>query len=234
MPPSKNTESLKTFRCGSWRTKMLVKMKECGDAIKNMITFDKSPITVETARRTMSTIANSTSFSSRSKTSMSSLSDTVTFSSIASKDKDYQDEENSNSNEEKQLNTSSELNDSLNRLLTSNDTTSSSLKSFLMLEKQVMEEYLHEEEAFTIKRKISAEPFLSYAEGTAEFVWADDTENSLSCSVWNSTEHLNFSDINFEHPHINSTFCECSLAKKHRTSSPIRHCDSGFENHFSI
>lgn len=221
---------------------MLVKMKECREAIKNMVSFDKSSNTVETARRAVAALANKTSLSaidSGLKTSVSLLSDIIRFSSNAFKDKELESEEirrkNSISNSlEKELNTSTEVNDSLNRFLTSNDATSSSLKSFLMLEKQVMEEVLNEEKAFTIKRKISAEPFLSYTEETAEFVWTDETETSLSGRVLNSSEQLNSSDINFGNPRMNSTFCEYSLVNIHRASSSFRNYDSGFENHFSI
>ena len=235
---SESTKSPRIFHCGSWRSKMLVKVKECRDAIKNMITFDKLPNTIETAQRT---IVNGASFSSNvsrhKKTS--SLPDVITFSSVALKDEEYDNEENLTSNStlnsnEKEVNTSAEVNDTVDRFTTSHDTTNNSLKSFLLLEKQVMEEYLDEKEAFTIKKKISAEPFLSYAEGAAEFVWADDKENNVPCRVWNSEEHVNCTDIDFENPHMNSTFSEYSEATKNRTSSPIQNWNPGFENHFSV
>lgn len=216
---------------------MLVKMKKCRDAIKNMVSFDKLRNTVETERRAVAAVTNKASLSSIEpglKTSVTSLSDIIRYSSIAFKDKELENEEirrrNSMSNSlEKELNiASTEVNDSLNRFLTSNNATNSSLKSFLMLEKQVMEEFLDEKEAFTIKRKISAEPFLSYTEGSAEFVWLDDTETNLSGRVSNS------SDINFGNPRMNSTFCENSLANINPAPSSVRNYDSGYENHFSM
>ncbi|XP_012153277.1 uncharacterized protein LOC105664232 [Megachile rotundata] len=187
--PTRNTETSRIFECGSWRSRVLVKMKECRDAIKNIVSFDKSPNTVETARTNVAAVTNKTSLSSIDsglKTSVSSLSDITRFSSIAFKDKELEGEEIRRRNSTSSSSLEKELNAS----------TNSSLKSFL-----------DEEQAYTIKKKISAEPFLSYTEGTVEFLWTDDTETSLSSQ-----------DINFGNPPMNSTFCENSLANINRAS----------------
>ncbi|KOC62647.1 hypothetical protein WH47_05289 [Habropoda laboriosa] len=232
--------------CGTWRTRMLAKVKECRDAIKNMMAFDKIPNNVETARG-----LDNSNIPPRATASMSSIPDIITFSSIALKHKDYDYEplltDNLNSDDVEKMNASDERlddmkntnnNDSFDRFVFGDRTTSSSLQSFLTLEKKINDEYFEEENTYTIKKKISAEPFLSYTDGVTEFVWTDDTmEESFPGKASNSLDHLNSSDIGFENPRINSTFCENSHVKQNRTSSPIRRClfqDSGYENNFSI
>ncbi|XP_076241674.1 uncharacterized protein LOC143183822 [Calliopsis andreniformis] len=102
-----------------------------------------------------------------------------------------------NSDEMRKLNAMIDRVDDTNDSL--NNTASSSLRSFLELEKKITEEFLEEDAAIittgSIKKKISAEPFISYAQGSVEFVWSEDTEDSVSDRAWNSLEHLNSSDI---------------------------------------
>ncbi|KAK9295926.1 hypothetical protein QLX08_009896 [Tetragonisca angustula] len=237
-------------QCGSWRSRMLDKVKEYRDAIKNMMTFDKTSNTFRTTRINGIRSSNS-SIHMRATTSLSSIPDVITFSSIALKHEGYKDMpiltrgSRLNSTESKRLNTSVEpgnqindTNDSLSRFVSMDNVISSSLKSFLALEKQVKEEFLEEDDTFTIKKKISAEPFLSYTEGIAEFVWPDDsTEESVHGKLSNSLEHLNTEDISFGDPRTNSTFYEDFYMNRNRTSSPIRRYplkDSSFENNCSI
>ncbi|CAD1475875.1 unnamed protein product, partial [Heterotrigona itama] len=200
-------------QCGSWRSRMLDKVKEYRDAIKNMMTFDKTANGFQTARINDKRSSNS-SIDMRATTSLSSIPDVVTFSSIALKYKEYEDipiamrGPRLNTTESRKLNApvepSNQINntsDSPSRFASMDNMISSSLKSFLALEKQVKEEFLEEDDTFTIKKKISAEPFLSYTEGIAEFVWTDDsTEESLHGKLSNSLEHLNSEDISFGDP----------------------------------
>lgn len=229
---------------------MLDKVKEYRDAIKNMMTFDKTPNTFQTARINGIRSSNS-SIHMRATTSLSSIPDVITFRSVALKHEEHKDipvltrDSRLNSTDSKRLNTSVEpsnqinnTNDSLSRFVSMDNMISSSLKSFLALEKQVKDEFLEEDDTFTIKKKISAEPFLSYTEGIAEFVWPDDsTEESLHGKLSNSLEHLNTEDISFGDPRTNSTFYEDFYMNRNRTSSPIRRYplkDSSFENNCSI
>lgn len=232
---------------------MLDKVKEYRHAIKNMMTFDKTPNTFQTTR--INGIANKRSSNSsihmRATTSLSSIPDVITFSSIALKHEEYKDipilmrGSRLNSTESKRPNTSVEpsnqinnTSDSLSRFVSMDNMISSSLKSFLALEKQMKEEFLEEDDTFSTKKKISAEPFLSYTEGIAEFVWSDDsTEESLHGKLSNSLEHLNSEDISFGDPRTNSTFYEDFYMNRNHTSSPIRRYplkDSSFENNCSI
>ncbi|CAL7938556.1 unnamed protein product [Xylocopa violacea] len=198
-----------TLTCyDSWKSRLIAKIKECRDTIKNAI---KSPRN-------------------------SSIPDTITFSSIASKREEYTEEailmRNStmNADQGEKLDASWSVGPcDPNYLLDSSVSAS---------EKEIKEEFIEENNAFPIKKKISAEPFLSYAEGTTIFIWPDDTmEDSFSSKPSNSLEHLNFSDTDFGNPCTNSTFYENSHENKNRVSSPTRNCsflDSGFENNFSI
>lgn len=225
---------------------MLVKVKECRDAIKNMMTFDKLLNNVKTAR-----VLDNSAIIPRATTSVSSIPDIITFSSIALKHKDYgyepllpkcstlsSDElEKSNVSDER-FNETRNMNDSFDRFVFGDRTTSSSLQSFLTLEKKVNDEYFKEECTFSSKKKISAEPFLSYTEGVTEFVWSDDImEENSPGKTSGSLNNLNSSDIDFDNPRNNSTFYEDSHVKKNRTSSPIRRClfqDLSLENNFSL
>ncbi|XP_076758601.1 uncharacterized protein LOC143427956 [Xylocopa sonorina] len=192
-------------RYDSWKSRLIAKVKECRDTIKNAI---KSPCN-------------------------SSIPDTITFSNIASKREEYMEEailmRNStvNADQGEKLDTSWSVGPTdPNYLLDS---------SVLASENEMKEEFLEEENAFPMKKKISAEPFLSYAEGTAKFIWPDDTmEDSFSSSKpSNSSEHLNFTDTDFGNPCTNSTFNENSHENNNRMSSPIKSYsfhDSGFEN----
>ncbi|XP_060824963.1 uncharacterized protein LOC132911932 [Bombus pascuorum] len=244
---SSNILSSTMVQCGSWRSRMLDKVKECRDAIKNMVAFDKSPNNVKTTQTAGKRLSNSF-IHTRATTSLSSIPDVITFSSIALKHKEYEDvpilmrDSILNSDKSEKLNTSVEpidrtndANDSFNRFVSMDNMISNSLKSFLALEEQVKEEFL-EQHVSSIKKKISAEPFLSYAEGNAEFIWTDDTtEEGFFGNAWNSLEHLD--TINIGNPRRNSTFYEDFCLHKNRTSSPIRNHpfqDSGFENNFSI
>lgn len=230
---------------------MLAKVKDCGNAIKNAMAFDKQSNTFGTTRITGENCQSNSSILPRATTSVSSIPDIITFSSIALKHGEYEDvpilkrDRIPTSKEAEKLDTSVEwndrtndTNDSLRRFVSADNMISSSLKSFLALEKQVKEEFSKEEERspFTIKKKISAEPFLSYTEGNAEFNWSDDTtEENISGIAWNSVEYSNSFDIG--NPCTNSTFCEDSYVNKNCVSSPIRIGplrDSGFENNFSV
>lgn len=223
---------------------MLDKVKECRDAIKNMMTFDKLTNTYETTH-----IVDKTPIIPRAATSMSSIPDVITFSGIALKHKEYEDIPilmrdsilNSDKKEKEntvveQIDQTNNTNNSLKRFVSADNMLSNSLKSFIVLEKQIKEEFLEENDIFTTKKKISAEPFLSYVEGNAEFIWPDDTIESSSGNAWNSLEHLNSSDIRFGNPRTNSTFYEDIYVNRNHTSSPIRNHfqDSGFENNFSL
>ncbi|KAG6795075.1 hypothetical protein HZU73_09525 [Apis mellifera caucasica] len=248
-PTHKKLLSLENIRspiiyCGSWRSRMLDKVKECRDAIKNMMTFDKLTNTYETTH-----IVGKTPIIPRAATSMSSIPDVITFSGIALKHKEYEDIPilmrdsilNSDKKEKEntvveQIDQTNNTNNSLKRFVSADNMLSNSLKSFIVLEKQIKEEFLEENDIFTTKKKISAEPFLSYVEGNAEFIWPDNTIESSSGNAWNSLEHLNSSDIRFGNPRTNSTFYEDIYVNRNHTSSPIRNHfqDSGFENNFSL
>ena len=229
---------------------MLDKVKEYRDAIKNVMTFDKTTNAFQTARINGKCLNNS-SIHMRATASLSSIPDVITFNNIALKYKEYEDipilmrGSRLDTAESKKLNASVEpsnqinnTNDSLNRFVSMDNMISSSLKSFLALEKQVKEEFLEEDDSFTIKKKISAEPFLSYTEGIAEFVWPDDsTEESLHGNLSNSLEYLNCEDTSFGVPRTNSMSYEDFCIHRNRTSSPIRRYpfkDFSSENNCSI
>lgn len=235
---------------------MLAKVKECRDAIKNLVAFDR----LQNDSKTVQSVGSNSSMLVH-KTPASSVPDIITFSSIALKHKDYGDDDivmrssTKNLNEADKRNASIKqnedaeyINHSLNRFLLADDTVDSSLKSFLALEKQIEDEFMKDDSVFTVKKKISAEPFLSYVEGSAEFVWLDETtedsisdkttEDTVSNKTWQSMEDLTSSDIDFDKPRTSSSFYETSrITKKNRTSSPIRSFvlqDISFDTNYTI
>lgn len=238
--------------CGSWRSKVFAKMKECRDAIKSILTPEKSSSNfgVVLSKRTDSDGQSHSFVSLISTNSMSPVPDIVASSSDAKLPGDRRILVRSstlNSGEMEKLGALAEeidgncnADESFNRCWDA--TASDSMKSFLALEKQVTEEFLEENagatstQARSSKKKISAEPFLSYTQGAMEFVWSDDTEDSFSAKPWNSSEGLNSSGIGVGNPQTSSTFCDYPYGAK-KCPSPARKSavqDSGFENNFSI
>lgn len=140
---------------------MLDKVKECRDAIKNMMTFDKLTNTYETTH-----IVGKTPIIPRAATSMSSIPDVITFSGIALKHKEYEDIPilmrdsilNSDKKEKEntvveQIDQTNNTNNSLKRFVSTDNMLSNSLKSFIVLEKQIKKEFLEEDDIFTTKKK---------------------------------------------------------------------------------
>ena len=252
MLSSEEMPSPTVAHCGSWRSKVFAKMKECRDAIKSIITPEKSSSTygVVLSKRTDSNGQSHPFVSLISTNSMSPVPDIVASSNDAKKPRDQRALIRSstlNSGEMEKLSGLSEeidgncnADESFNRCWDA--TASDSMKSFLALEKQVTEEFLEgnatatSTQAHSSKKKISAEPFLSYTEGAMEFVWSDDTDDSFSAKPWNSSEGLNSSGIGVGNPQTSSTFYDYPYGGK-KCPSPARKSavqDSGFENNFSI
>ena len=243
MLSSEDISSPTVAHCGSWRSKMFAKMRECRDAIKSIITPEKSPITygVVLSKRTDSDGQSHPFVSLISTNSMTPVPDIVASSSDAKMPSDQRvliRSSTLNSSEMEKLGALAEeidgnfnADESFKRCWDA--TTSDSMKSFLALEKQVTEEFLEESATATparaIKKRISAEPFLSYTQGAMEIVWSDDTEDSFSAKPWSSSEGLNSSGIGVGNPQTSSTFCDYSYgAKKYPTrKSAVQ--DSGFE-----
>ncbi|XP_076678504.1 uncharacterized protein LOC143374334 [Andrena cerasifolii] len=245
MLSSEDISSPTVAHCGSWRSKVIAKMKECRDAIKSIITPEKSPSTfgVVLSKRTDSNGQSHPFVSLISTNSMSPVPDIVASNSDAKMPGDQRvliRSSTLNSGEMEKLGALAEeidgncnTDESFNRCWDA--TASDSMKSFLALEKQVTEEFLEENTTATSarssKKKISAEPFLSYAQGGMEFVWSDDTEDSFSAKPWNSSVGLNSSGIGVGNPQTSSTFCDYSYRAKKCPSSTRKSAvqDSGFE-----
>ncbi|XP_076651105.1 uncharacterized protein LOC143358096 [Halictus rubicundus] len=207
--------------CGSWKSKMFTKVKECKDVIKNAFAFDKTPMEFGQAV---------------SKKSMApTIPDIITFSVIARNSEEEEvliDSSLSTQETERSNATTGPLDDSnredssFNYSLPIED----SLKSFLENERRVAEEFPEGGATTSVaKKKISAQPFLSYTEGAAEFIWHDDIEDSFASGPLNDSQT---SDIVFEIPQRNSTFCESLDDSKNIGSSNVQ--DSGYGNQFSI
>ncbi|XP_076295982.1 uncharacterized protein LOC143216616 [Lasioglossum baleicum] len=201
--------------CGSWKSKMFAKIKECKDAIKNAVKFDRTTIESENA-------------ASRGSTGLK-MPDIITFSEIAKKSEEEEFSVDSplSTPETERSNAWTGPLDRSNRQDSSfrySPSTVDSMSSFLENERRVAEEFAEESATGSMaKKKISAQPFLLYSEDTVEFVWSDDTEDSFASNPLNLSQT---SDIVFEIPQTNSTFCESF------DSSNVQ--DFGYENHASI
>lgn len=212
---------------------MFGKMKECCDAIKRMMVFEKSA-TIEAV------LSNDANWNDRSNFYAATEAPAFNNGAPCSRiERTLIRTSTLNSSEMRELNAMLESIDETcsngsNSCL--EDTMNSSLRSFLALEKRVIEKFSEEDAteaiaeataACSIKKKISAEPFLSYTQRSPKFIWLDDSDSEKICS---SFECSNSSDIAFEHPKTSSTFCEYSY-------SPVQQCglqDSGFDTNYSI